>query len=204
MSLALPWRAARENVPLENVEPFEQSSLALRHVTARLAGASRCGVLDLGSPTSSNIELYARHRARITFADLYRFYAPTRSAVSSPKRFAAALPGISTQLDVVLAWDLFDYLSLEEIGWLGEWLASHCARGALLFALVSCPGLVSSEPSFYTIADDETLRVEQNGARERRSPAHTEHALLRALRGQSVRNRFQLRRSTVEYLFGSD
>jgi len=106
------------------------------------------------------------------------------------------------QVDVILAWDLLDYLSLEEIAWLGQSLTHHCAPGAIMLALVSCQGLIPETPSFYTFLDDKTLLVEESGPPVRPSPALSEHALLGSLHDMTVKSRFQLRRATVEYLFG--
>jgi hypothetical protein len=199
MRPALPWRAA--STPRLELARYEQPSLALEHVVARLRHAPRCGVLDLGSPTAANLELYSRHGAKITFADLHRFYAPKRAEGSSSEHFNAFLPKTPSQIDVVLAWDLFDYLSLEEIAWLRQSLAGHCAPGAILYALVSSQGLIPDTPSFFAIADDKTLRVEEAGPRVRPSPALSEHTLVGSLHELTVQSRFQLRRAAVEYLF---
>lgn len=204
MRLALPWRVASETPPLAEIPSFEQSALAFEYVAQRLAEGPRCSVLDLGSPTPANLALYTRHGASITFADLYRFYAPTRSAGSTRERFADALPHTPKPIDVVLAWDLFDYLSLEEIAWLGAWLRGCLVPGALLYALVSCQGSIPPMPSFFTIADGKSLRVEQSGPRALPAPGHSERAILAALDGMSVRSRFQLRRAAVEYLLVGD
>lgn len=201
MRLALPWRVAPASPPLGETQSFEHPSLAFEQVAQRLAEGRRCGVLDLGSPTPANLALYSRHGARITFADLYRFYAPSRSANVTREDFADALPHTPTQIDVVLGWDLFDYLSLDEIAWLWGWLRGRLVPGALLYALVSCQGSVPVMPSFFTVADGKTLRVEETGPRALPVPGHSEQALLAALDGMSVRSRFQLRRAAIEYLF---
>jgi hypothetical protein len=201
MRLALPWHAEPPSPPPPEASHYEQASLALEHVVERLSRAPKCGVVDLGSPTAANLELYARHRARITFADLHRFYAPRRLAGADSERFNESLPKTPIQVDVILAWDLLDYLSLEEMHWLRAALSRHCAPGSLLHALVSSGGLIPETPSFYTVVDDATLLVQESGPPVRPSPAHSEPALLHALNGVTVRKRFQLRRAAVEYLF---
>ena len=200
MRLGLPWRSEPKPPPVETAR-FEQTSIALEHVMSRLEGARRCGVYDLGAPVSANVELYARHGSRITFADFYRFYEPTRPHGASAASFAELLPATATQVDIILAWDLLNYLSLEEISWLGQSLSATCAPGAILLALVSCPGLMPATPSNHTIVDDGTLRVEANGPPTRPSPAYSEQALLRSLPGLTVKTRVQLRCAMVEYLF---
>lgn len=200
MSLALPWRSQPAAPPPEPAR-YEQPSLALDQIIARLGAAPRCGVLDLGSPTAANLALYAREGATITFADLHRFHAPTRVDGNTSNRFNESFPKTPMPVDVILAWDLFDYLSLDETTWLGQCLNQHCAPGAMVHALVSSQGPIPETPSFFTIANDKTLIVQESGPLTRTSPEHSEHTLLGALRDLTVKSRFQLRRATVEYLF---
>ena len=201
MRLGLPWRSDPKPPPPVEAARFEQTSIALEHVMRRLEEAPRCGVLDLGAPIAANVELYARHGSRITFADFYRFYEPTRPDGANAKSFAELLPASATRFDIIFAWDLLNYLTLEEIGWLGQSVSETCAPGAILLALVSCPGLMSAAPSKHTIVDEGTLRVEATAPPARPSPAYSEHALSGPLPDWTVKSRFQLRTSMVEYLF---
>lgn len=175
--------------------------MALEHIMSRLEAAPRCGVLDLGAPVAANVELYARHASRIAFADFYRFYEPQRPNGAGAASFAESLPTTATEIDIIFAWDLLNYLSLEEITWLGQSVSSKCAPGAILLALVSCSGPMPATPSKHTIVDERTLRVEANGSSTRRSPAYSEQALLRSLPDFTVKSRCQLRSAMVEYLF---
>lgn len=201
MWLGLPWRSEPKPPPPVQGARFEQTSMALEHVMSRLEDAPRCGVLDLGAPVADNVQLYARHGSRITFADFYRFHEPQRPNGASAASVAESLPATAFQLDIIFAWDLLNYLSLEEITWLGQSVSARCAPGAVLLALVSCSGPMPATPSNHTIIDERTLRVEAHGSSTRPSPAYSEHALLRSLPGLTVKSRFQLRSSMVEYLF---
>lgn len=165
--------------------------MALEHVITRLEDAPRPGVLDLGSPVSSNVALYARHGARMTFADLYRFDATPGDV----------LPGKAFHIDIVFAWDLLNYLSLEEIESLGESVREKCAPGAMVLALISCPGPMPAIPSYHAITGRDTLWVETKSAETTTSAGYSEQSLLRALPDITVKSRFQLRSSMVEYLF---
>ena len=111
------------------------------------------------------------------------------------------LPETASHTDIIFAWDLLDYLSLDEIEQLGERVRAKCAPGAILFALVSCPGPVRAAPSFHTITGRDTLLVETKTTETTPAPGYAEQALVRALRDITVKSRFQLRSSMVEYLF---
>lgn len=174
--------------------------MALPPVLRRLEDAPRPGVLDLGAPVASNVELYARHGARIAFADLYRFYEQQRSRYASAERFAELLPRTASHTDVIFAWDLFNYLSLEQIGWLGQGVGRTCAPGTIVLALVSCAGTVPARPSNHAIVDARRIRIDTQTEARSPSPDYSEQELLRSLPGVTVTSRFQLRTSMVEYM----
>ena len=142
MRLGLPWRS--DTAPRPRVTParFEQTSIALEYVLDRLEDAPRPGVLDLGGPVASNLELYARHRARVTFADFYRFYEPERPKRADANDFSESIPRTAHHVDIILAWDLLNYLSLDEIGWLLANINETRSPGAVLLALVACAGSI--------------------------------------------------------------
>ena len=213
MRLGLPWRRSSPSPP---TPPFASqapatkrlnSSSALEHVATRLADVSPCTVLDLGPPIAANLAFYARYGAKITIADFYRFYRPRRGkslerASARASLFDELVPhDASTRFELVMAWDLLNYLSLDEITWLMDGMSRLCSKGALMSAIVSGSGDMPLTPSNYTIVDTQTLLNETRTSRVRPSPNHSERTLARVTRGLRVERRFQMRNATAEYLF---
>lgn len=201
MRLGLPWRSVPKLAPRLAPEPLEQSSIALEYVSSRLEDAPRPGVLDLGAPIGSNLELYARHGARVTFADFHRFYEPTSGHPPSPARVAASVPASARRTDVIFAWDLFNHLSLEEIGWLGARVSETIAPGAVMLAYVANGGRIPASPANYAIVNRDTIRITPSGPSTEPAPDYSEQALLHSMHGLTVKSSFQLRTSMIEYLF---
>ena len=213
MRLALPWRRSPPSPP---TPPFASqapatkrldSSNALEHVAIRLAELSPCTVLDLGPPSAKNLAFYARYGAKITIADFYRFYRPLRGNLLERASTRASLldelvpHDASTRFELVMAWDLLNYLSLDEITWLMDGMSKLCSKGALMSAIVSGSGDMPGTPSNYSIVDAQTLLNETRASRVRPSPNHSERTLARATPRLTVERRFQLRNRTAEYLF---
>ena len=213
MRLGLPWRRSSPSPP---TPPFASqpsatkrlnSSNALEHVATRLEDVSPCTVLDLGPPISENLAFYARYGAKITVADFYRFYRPLRGeSLERASTRASLLDELvpheaSTRFDLVMAWDLLNHLSLDEIAWLLDGMSELCASGALLFAIVTGSGDMPETPSSYSVVDTQTLLSETRASRVRPSPNHSEHTLAGVTRRLRVERRFQLRNATAEYLF---
>ncbi len=213
MRLGLPWRSfpSPPTPPFASQAPAPKrrlnSSNALEHVATRLADASPCTVLDLGPPISANLAFYARYGAKITIADFYRFYRPLRGTSLERASTRAALLNelvphdASTRFDLVMAWDLLNYLCLDEIAWLIDGMSDLCSPGALMFAIVTGSGDMPETPSNYSLVDMQTLISEPRTSRVRPSPNHSEHALASVTPRLTVERRFQLRNATAELLF---
>lgn len=202
MRLGLRRRSERPAPPTPSSERSQQPSLALEHAVSLLATSPRCGVLDLGPPIPKNLTLYLRHQAKITIADLYRCLIPLRpDAKPSRELFDQLIPyDGTTNFDLVLAWDVLNYLTLDEIAALMESLNPYCSPSVMMLALVSSRCELPVAPSSYAVVDDRTLRREFSGSRSRPSPDYSEHDLMSRMPYAVVESRFQLRNQMVEYL----
>ena len=100
-----------------------------------------------------------------------------------------------------MAWDLLNYLCLDEIAWLIDGMSDLCSPGALMFAIVTGSGDMPETPSNYSLVDMQTLLSETRTSRVRPSPNHSEHALASVSPRLTVERRFQLRNATAELLF---
>jgi hypothetical protein len=195
MRLPLFRGPERSEEPEGEPRHLEQSSLALKGLVRVLRGVSgRPNVLDLGEAIGVNVAFFARFRARVSVADLYR---SLRTARLEDALLPSAPPA---RFDVILLWDLLNYLTAEEISWLARSLGRLSNPGATMLAFLASSREIPHRPSRYLIRDEETLMYEVSGTKKRPSPRYTEHALLRLMPGTVVESRFQLRNETVEYL----
>lgn len=195
MRLPLFRGPERSSEPEGEPQRLEQSSLALKALVQVLARArARPSVLDLGEAIGINIEFFSRFHARLSIADFPRSLRTARLA-------DALLPSDPpAPFDVVLLWDLLNYLTPEDIGWLARSLGRLLKPGATMLAFLASSREIPSRPSRYRIRDDETLIYELQGAKKTESPRYTEQTLLRLMPGTTVESRFQLRNEIVEYL----
>lgn len=206
MRLGLPFRSESPETPRAGPTRFHQSSLALKSLLHSLEGSSRPSVLDLGVATSENLAFLCSLGARLSIADLYRSLLPLREqleAAEDPRTlFDDLVPGDpSWPYDVVLAWDVLNYLKPEEIAWLATSVGRRSKPGAVMLAFIASSGEIPVRPATYHIVDGETLSVGAPAPRKRPAPRYPEPLLLRLMPGVSVESRFQLRNETVEYLF---
>lgn len=183
-----------------------QKSLGLRRLLPEDEDAV-LRVLDLGPARAANLEFFSRYGGQLTVADFYSGLPPARAATSEDderkaQAFAELLPyEPSTRFDLILAWDLLNYLTPIEQQLLMGTLERYCMPGTALLAFVSMQKEMPPAPSAYSIRDADTLVYEEREGRPRPCPRYLEGDLLKRMQGLSVENRYQLRNGMLEYVF---
>ncbi len=104
-------------------------------------------------------------------------------------------------VDLVLAWDFFNYLDLDRLGDLGREIALRCREGALLVAFLHTRKEMPIDPQpFRLTADGSVLHPPFDGP-GRSAPAYKEPEILRRLPGFEVESSLLLRTGLQEYVF---
>jgi hypothetical protein len=148
-------------------------------------------VLDLGPAVKANLDFFLGRGARVTVADFYRSGSRCEGIASDPE----------TRFDLVLAWDVLNYLDRDGLGRLMETLGPHFRPGTALHGLIATSREISAVPSRFRIEDRETIVCEVQGGRKVPAPRYVEQDLLKRMLGWTVEHRVQLRSGMLEYLF---
>ena len=156
------------------VEPEVHRSLALSALFEGIRGR-KVNVLDLGSAVGSNVKFLSQYGCKLFIEDLYAALASRTSGeegdLAGSEFFAdfLSLPE-DTRFDVILAWDLFNYLHRKELATFSEQLRRFSHKGTLLLALISYHKQIPTQPYRFKIKDEQTLVYERRTASERPSP----------------------------------
>jgi SAM-dependent methyltransferase len=184
-------------------EPEVHPSLALPDLLHQLHPDRRLRILDLGPAVGANLDfLAALYPCTVQVADLYPSLAET-GAGDPAAAIAAALPPAATQepsLDLVLAWNLLDYLDRERIRSLAAHLARRCRPGALLFAMIGTRPEIPREPGSFVIRDPESLVYRQDPTRTRPGYRYRPRDIAGLTPGFNTDRNFLLRHGVQEYL----
>ena len=114
-------------------------------------------VLDLGPALGASVEFLAGYSVQLFIADLYR---SLRSSTGQLPPDAVRLRRVLQEqlpvpedgpFDLILAWDLLNYLAADQLEALGQHLGALCRPGGQLFALVSTRGPISDRPMTFEI-----------------------------------------------------
>ncbi len=162
-------------------------------------------VLDLGPAVSANFVFLSAFCQHVRFVDLLADGSPLSRLADAGegelrRRVGQLLPSEWGVYDLVIAWDLINYVDQAGVEAVVERLRTLCRDGATLFAMIATTDEIPAHPPEYTIVDRSTVmcRAGSAGAVEcfRRPPA----VVGRLLSGFSVERSFILRHGAQEYV----
>jgi len=144
------------------------SSVGFNIAYNQVQGRRRLSVLDLGSAYASNLPFLSQsvRSLHIEIEDLYEtlssfdYFDP-----GEPRSYDAVYRylfpyGDDTRFDLILAWDLFNYLEKIELSGLIKHLDRFCHPGTLLFSMISTNRYIPERPIRFQIVDSERLRID--------------------------------------------
>jgi hypothetical protein len=184
-------------------EPAVHQSLALADLLGQLHADRRLRILDLGPAVGSNVAFWSqRFACTVQVADLYPSLVEVAAGNAETTVAAALPPTVPGQppLDVVLAWNLLDYLDREKIHALAVQLAARCRAGALLFAMVGTRPEIPREPGRFVIRDPRHVLYRQDPSRTRPGPRYRPRDIAGMTPGFNTDRNFLLRHGIQEYL----
>lgn len=183
------------------------SSLAMGVLIEHVGRRRDCCVLDLGPGFGANVDFLSQFSSRIFIEDLHQTLASIGRPYSGADRIYCPLYPVllpyheQAQFDLVLLWNLLDYLDRDDIRRLVSHLAGLSRRGTLLYGLVSTRQKIPDTPASYKIADPGNLICLPTALAQRDGPRHSQVRLLELMRGFRVKRSFLLRNGMQEYLF---
>jgi hypothetical protein len=188
-----------------HLEPAVHKSLGLNTLLRSMQDDRKYFILDLGQPLGGNVEFWSQYQCRLYIEDFYRDYrakAAPGAEVSKEAIFADLLQfSAETSFDIILTWDLFNYLDPEEIGMLVLRLSRWCRSGALLFALISSLPLIPAEPTVFRILDSERMVYETRTHETQPCPRYHPRDVAKYVAPFEVSSSFLLRHGIQEYVF---
>ncbi len=186
-------------------ESAEYKSLGLNTLLDVLVEGRKYAILDLGQATGVNVDFWSRFPCRIYIEDFYHNYHalsgedPEHPRVARLPELLAYSP--DTTFDVILAWDVLNYLELEDIDALIRHLRPRCQPGTFLFALISSQPEIPEEPNLFKIIDRDRMISQLRTSRSRPSPRYHPKDLARILAPFEVSSSFLLRNGIQEFVF---
>jgi hypothetical protein len=184
-----------------------QKSLALNVLYHHFREDRKYRILDLGPAVGQNIEFFSQFPCKLFIEDLYGtlssfdFVSP-EDGFSYEAVFSYLLPfSRNSSFDVILAWDILNYLDRDVLQHLLRHLGRFSRSGTVLFSLIATGKYIPDTPHRFRILDPETLQYECDSTVQRPCPRYETSDLTHFMPSFRVTNSFVLRNGYREYIF---
>jgi hypothetical protein len=185
----------------------ETSSPLFRSLLDRMDEHRRYEILDLGAATPSNIDFFGHYHCRLHIADCLNQLVALKSGeqvteAQIRQRVKGMLPPHEDlRFDVVLAWDVLNYLDKPVLSALMEDLATSVDRDTQLHAYVYPRQTMPTRPSRFRIFPDGALQIEPGSQELCPSPCYRQPELEKMMPNLVVQRSVLLKNGIQEYLF---
>ena len=164
-------------------------------------------ILDLGPARSANLEMLSRFRCKLLIEDFHEL-VPTLGGETAEGKAALAswfeqwAPGVSPgSIDVVIAWDIFNYMNGDLCKAFMDQLMPLLKPGAYIYLLVYSQKEMSALPIPFKIISDDRLEYQPLTKATRPAPRFNQTELKKYLPHFAVIKSVLLRNGIQEYLF---
>jgi hypothetical protein len=169
--MKFPWRSRVEVAPVEEAPPEPigpkievYSSPGLEEALKGVPDDCSCKVLDLGPAVAANIEFVSSFASYLQVIDAIE-RGPSASDIGGGgfgrvSALNALLDEHRRSFNLVLAWDVFNYLSAEQAERLNQSVAELCLPGARLHAIFFATDTMPAIPNRYRVLDRNRLAYE--------------------------------------------
>lgn len=162
-----------------------------------------CNVVDLGATSTGNCLMLSRSGARVyldTSNDSLRSRIVRGNEITTAglDKLVARCP---KPIDVLLLWDLMDYLSLETIKMVMGRFIEVMREGGLLYTLASRQLHIPDFPAEIEIVREDCLRFLYDDVLERDSPQYAPKQIEQNMPGFVLEKMYLLQNGVQEHLF---
>lgn len=201
----------------------EQHTLALAPLLEWLGSRVHPRVVDLGGAHGDNLTFFSRYGCRLEFLDLYPQLRETAHPNPASERErtrqlvermldlgtgpqgeaqpeVGSAPEAPSRIDLLLAWDLPNYLNRPQIEGLYQALRPACSPGTRAFLILAHAPTLPLQPRRLRIAGADRLIWERDTPSVRPCPQYSEHQLHKLFPDFEVERSFLMRHGVREYL----
>ncbi|MDQ2075850.1 hypothetical protein [Marinimicrobium sp. ABcell2] len=183
-------------------------SHGLAHICQVLRQNPNSTVLDLGGKSGRNGDFLLQYAERVYRDDLVPSLLPDTGEDSAGLMNHALKFEADLKFDVILAWDIFNFCSQQQILTIRERLRPHLKPNSLLFAITYSGADRPHSPQQFRIVDNQRVSITANKKASVTEFPFTTASLLKALGEFRLAKTYILqpgmKRGVYEYLFTND
>ena len=186
-------------------EATVHSSPGLQSLCQRFQDMTTLDILELGPARGRNIEFWSRFSSSIFVADL-RASLPLPLQEEEEEYVQPEWPAIldlpaGRYFDLILTWDLLNYIEAAALPGFIDYLSRYCKPGTILFTTIIDQPRMPEDSHVFRIIDEDHLDYETVSSALRSCPRLQPRVLENTMRGFRTSDSYRLRHRIIEYLF---
>jgi len=161
-----------------------------------------CNLVDLGTSSTDNCMIFSRAGAKV-FIDTSRKNLRSEVVLTNDLRPAdidEVLAYCPDSIDVLLFWNILDYLSLEAVDYLLRRISGVMRPGGLLYAMVSQQRYIPAHPAAIDIVGENRLHF-RHGPLVTEGPHYAPKQLEQRMPGFRIEKLYLMQNGVQEHLF---
>ncbi|MBL1293382.1 MAG: hypothetical protein COB61_005875 [Thiotrichales bacterium] len=195
--------AAHLSAPDSDQPAYRSPGLQL--IFKRINNGDKVNILDFGSPLANNVEFFSAYHCRLTIADWLQSLPLGEDCWAESPAFSPLFPELLSfdtkeQFDVILGWDIINYLDEDDIRRFSRFIAPYTKPDALCFFSVITQKNMAMQPAKYRIMAEDSLHCEQYDCDECPSPRFTQSRLLELMKEFQAHRSFLLQNGRQEQI----
>ncbi len=178
-----------------------------RAFAAGLKSESKYGFLDFGPADASIVDYFSQFHCRLTLWDISSQVSKIRidddDEENSEKTKIGSMLDFdsSPECDLVLCWDLLNYLQQDFLGEFARQLYEHINPGGVVHAFIASGQQLPMEPASYTLLSDGRMQRFFTNTTRPNPRVYFQQQLQRVLSPLVIEKAVLLRNGMQEYLF---
>ena len=184
------------------------SAPLFRRLVEAQSAERRAVVLDLGPARMETVALFSQFRCRLEFADLGDSYEQLNTE-TDPLLLGGMAESVLPRrrqeaADIVLCWDLLNYLQRPALRALMARVAARSRPGTMVHALIAYSDpRMPAKPNRYAALPDGRLLIQHTSGTECTAPRYTPEDLRHCLPDYTVESAMLLKNGMQEFLLRS-
>lgn len=164
--------------------------------------SSRCNLVDLGTSSTDNCMIFSQAGARV-YIDTSRRNLRSEVVLNSelgPSDVDEVFDYCPDAIDVLLFWNILDYLTLETVEHLMRRISGVMRPGGLVYAMVSQQRYIPLHPASIDIVAENRLHF-RHGPLEKEGPHYAPKQLEQRMPGCHIEKLYLMQNGVQEHLF---
>ncbi len=190
---------------IDNKKLVKHKSPSIQNVLDLLSEKKNGSILDLGMKSATNMDYWQKHGTHAYAEDVMssiRWWRHENQAKMASKTLSATVPAVSPQLlkfdsnttfDAIIAWDIFNYCSHNQLRAIGERLSPHCNKDTILVVFMYSGDQMPAKPQKFKLTSDSELYSLTIEKKVRVKNAVTSSSLMKLLSGFGIKQTFIFR-----------